>query len=70
MHAHTSTLSQWFCAPHPLLNCAGSMLAIYAQLCRTMGVSPFGTMRLHTHRQVLAMAGTCGGGEERGEVRG
>ena len=34
---------------------AGGTVALYAQLCRTMGISPFGTMRMQDHKQVLAM---------------
>lgn len=33
----------------------GGTVALYAQLCRTMGISPYGTMRRQDHRQVLAM---------------
>lgn len=44
--------------------CAGGTVALYAQLCRTMGVSPFGTMRLQDHQQVLAMTSGEGRGKE------
>ena len=30
-------------------------MALYAQLCRTMGFSPFGTLRQQDHQQVLAL---------------
>ena len=50
---HTSTLCP----------AAGGTVALYAQLCRTMGISPFGTMRMQDHKQVLAMrSGEPGGG--------
>jgi hypothetical protein len=40
---------------HPPPFLAGGTVALYAQLCRTMGFSPFGTLRLQDHQQVLAM---------------
>ncbi|GAX79004.1 hypothetical protein CEUSTIGMA_g6444.t1 [Chlamydomonas eustigma] len=33
----------------------GGTVALYAQLCRTMGFSPFGTLRKDDHEQVLRM---------------
>jgi hypothetical protein len=33
----------------------GGTVALYAQLCRTMGFSPFGTLRQQDHQQVLNM---------------
>jgi hypothetical protein len=30
-------------------------VALYAQLCRTMGFSPYGTLRKDDHEQVLRM---------------
>ncbi len=30
-------------------------MALYAQLCRTMGFTPFGTLKVLDHEQVLKM---------------
>lgn len=41
---------------------AGGTVALYAQLCRTMGFSPFGTFAKKDHEQVLNMkSGERGG---------
>jgi hypothetical protein len=46
--------------PWPRLRSAGGTVALYAQICRVMGISPFGTMRMEDHQQVLALrSGEC-----------
>jgi len=39
----------------------GGTVALYALLCRTMGISPFGVMRMQDHKQVLAMKSAASG---------
>ena len=45
---------------------AGGTVALYAQLCRAMGFSPFGTLKLQDHQQILALK--SGEGGERGDM--
>ncbi|KAG1655477.1 hypothetical protein FOA52_008672 [Chlamydomonas sp. UWO 241] len=44
----------------------GGTIALYAQLCRAMGFSPFGTMRMKDHRQMQAMASAANPSTRRG----